>query len=84
MCANPRGLHEHVPLSPGEPMPETCFADCDCLPVEFISRERVFAALGWFSAELWLHGIPEFGPKWLELWDRAFEATEDHKDESDT
>lgn len=37
MCAHPNGTHEHVPLSPGEPAPATCFAwDCDCTPVEYV------------------------------------------------
>lgn len=40
MCTNPNGLHEHVPLKPDEPMPTTCFADCDCTPVEYVRIGR--------------------------------------------
>jgi hypothetical protein len=39
MCANPEGTHEHVPLRPDEPMPTTCFADCDCAPVEYVRAD---------------------------------------------
>lgn len=36
MCTNPNGPHEHIELAPGEPVPTTCFADCDCTPVEYV------------------------------------------------
>lgn len=39
MCANPDGMHEHIPLKRGEEPPGTCFADCDCTPVVFIRAD---------------------------------------------
>ena len=39
MCSHPQGTHEHVPLKSGEDPPETCFADCDCVPVVFVRAD---------------------------------------------
>jgi hypothetical protein len=40
MCAHPEGMHEHVPLKPGEDPPTTCFAaGCDCEPVVFVRAD---------------------------------------------
>jgi hypothetical protein len=36
MCSHPNGNHEHIPLKPDEPLPATCFADCDCTPVLYV------------------------------------------------
>jgi hypothetical protein len=41
-----------------------------------VSREHATQAIGWLSAEVALHGAPELGPEWLELWERALTATE--------
>jgi hypothetical protein len=60
MCAHPEGMHEHVPLKPGEDPPTTCFAaGCDCEPVVFVradlhrgaveEAERLRAALRWYA-----------------------------------
>jgi hypothetical protein len=27
---------DYIPLKPGESLPDTCFMDCDCTPVEFV------------------------------------------------
>jgi hypothetical protein len=58
MCSNPRGTHEHVPLDPDEPMPTTCFADCDCTPVEFVRADQLTGAVE-DRAKLfaWIHEI---------------------------
>lgn len=40
-----------------------------------VSREHAIQAIGWLSAEVALHGTPELGPEWLELWERALAAT---------
>lgn len=45
MCADPNGLHEHVPLRPGEPMLTSCFADCRCTPVEFVRADAYQGAV---------------------------------------
>jgi hypothetical protein len=41
MCADPNGLHEHVPLAEGEDS-ATCFQPgCDCTPVVFVREAEV-------------------------------------------
>lgn len=48
---------------------------CQAVLVEYLPREHAARAIGWLSVEAALHGVPDVGPGWVELWERALAAT---------